>query len=42
MNRNNPEERAALIQRYKTMAQNPNTPLRDKITEAVKLAEERA
>lgn len=39
MNRNNAEERAELIMRYKKLAQDPKTPFRNKIQQAVDLAE---
>lgn len=41
MNRTNPDERAALIERYRAMASDPRTPLRDKINEAIDIIESR-
>lgn len=38
MNRNNAEERAELIMRYKKLAQDPKTPFRDKIQQAIDLS----
>lgn len=39
MNRENVRERAELIRRYKELAKNPRTPLRNKIQQAIEIAE---
>ena len=40
MNRQNPNERNAVLERYKKLVENPRTPLRNKIQDAIKAAEE--
>ena len=39
INRLNPKERSEVIERFKKLAENPKTPLRDKIQQAINLAE---